>query len=581
MRALRATAATTSVVVLAAAFAPAAAASTNAKPAGLHQPDSVIDIREIPATRTTAPPTEDSSVDLRDLQRLRRTNQKKRTILGNPDKPADARDLQWPLNRLRAEDAWHASDGSGIVVAVLDTGVDAGHPDLAGRVLPGYDFVKGKPGVSSDPNGHGTHVAGSIVGRGGINGIAPGAQVLPVRVMDKRGFGDTYDIVQGIYWAVKHGANVINLSLGSYQSDHSESKAIKWARKKGVAVVAAVGNGGGTTAIYPAAYGDKGRNATPDRDPVIGVGAVGRDGQRAGFSQRGVAVDIATPGVRVLSTAPRSAGAYAWESGTSMAAPLASGAVALGLSYLRDNGVTGLNAVNRVNRALRTTATDRSTPGTDKQTGCGEVNSAAMLRALGAAVPIGMSTDATIIGSARGRATLLFDTPAGAEIEARLTFTPGAGGAPAATSTSDGVHAWNGTGGRMVMLSAGNLNPAGSYTLTIFATSGEMTSRTITGIRPVSLKINKPRSVRMGKVGQVSIAPGRVPTSGIPGGSIVVTFRQGAATKTRRVNPLGSQRFNVQLPAIKSNRVDFVVAVDGAAGNWPTESGGHRVALKR
>lgn len=591
MRALRVGAATTSVVVLATALGPVSAIA--ATPATAGQPNSVIDIREVNVPRSAVEKSDHVRVSADDLSRLARTSRDRRTILGDPSSDdsartanasttaSAARDLQWPLNRMHAEDSWTAATGSGVVVAVLDTGVDAGHPDLAGRLLPGYDALRRKPGVFTDPNGHGTHVAGAIVAHGGVNGIAPDAMILPVRVMDKNGYGDTLDIVAGIYWAVKHGANVINMSLGSYVSDRAEEAAVRYAHDHGVAVVAAVGNGGGNAAIYPASYGDNNKNASPNRDPVIGVAALDRTGQRAGFSERGNGVDVAAAGVRVLSTLPRSAGSYGWESGTSMSSPLVSGTVALGLSYLRTQGISGLTALNRVNRALRTGAQHSFGGGVDKSTGWGEVDASATLRQLGATVPTGMSTDATVIGSANGRAMIMFDTPAGATVNARLTFAPGAGGARPAQSPTDGVAAWTGTGGHLVMLSAGNLDPTGSYTLTIFSVAGGKTSRTVTGIRPVLLRVAKPRALRMGSVGRVRISSLPVPASGIPGGGIVVTFRQGASVKTRRIDPLGCSRVTIDLPQVRRKRVELAVSVDGAAGNWPTATASQRIGVKK
>ncbi len=154
---------------------------------------------------------------------------------------------QWPLDQFRAEDVWKKSTGKGVVVAVVDTGVQANHADLRGQVLAGKDFVA--PGTSAnDENGHGTHVAGIVAAvagnKRGVAGLARSSRILPVRVLDARGEGSSDDVAKGIIWAVNAGAKVINLSLGSTQSDTAGEQAVAYAVSKNVVVVAAAGNDG-------------------------------------------------------------------------------------------------------------------------------------------------------------------------------------------------------------------------------------------------------------------------------------------------------------------------------------------------
>lgn len=227
---------------------------------------------------------------------------------------------QWGLTRLDAEGAWQVGRGDGQVVAVVDTGVDASHPDLAGVVLPGFDAVDGGDG-RRDPNGHGTHVAGivaGLVGNGvGGAGIAPGTRILPVRVLDAAGSGDHSAIAAGIIWAADHGADVINLSLGGPETTDVLHAAVRYAFGRGAVVVAAAGNDGAAgPASYPAAYPE-----------VVAVGATTVADTRAVFSTTGDYVDLAAPGLGVLSTVP--GGGYEWMSGTSMAAPFVAGGAAL------------------------------------------------------------------------------------------------------------------------------------------------------------------------------------------------------------------------------------------------------------
>ena len=166
--------------------------------------------------------------------------------LGVPTGSDPYRGLQWDLATIQAPAAWAASTGAGVTVAVVDSGVDAGHPDLAGQVLPGTDLVTGTSGVSSDPNGHGTHVAGTIAaltGNGvGVAGLAPDAKILPVRVLAENGSGMMSAVATGITWAADQGAQVINMSLGATAQVTAVTNAIAYARSKGVVVVAAAGN---------------------------------------------------------------------------------------------------------------------------------------------------------------------------------------------------------------------------------------------------------------------------------------------------------------------------------------------------
>lgn len=240
---------------------------------------------------------------------------------------------QWHLPQVGAFDAWALSQGANVVVAVVDTGVDASHPDLAGRVRGGVDLVN--PGTPpDDPNGHGTLVAGVIAavlgnGVGGV-GVAPQASILPVRVLDSGGTGSSQDVAEGIRWATRNGADVINLSLaeapglvggtgGIIGSD--VEAAISEAHAAGVVVVAAAGNEGRTTTPY-----------APET-PVIVVGAANRQNQVWPHSNRDGRTLFA-PGVEIISTYIQ--GGYARADGTSFAAPVVSG----GAAILRSAGRT-------------------------------------------------------------------------------------------------------------------------------------------------------------------------------------------------------------------------------------------------
>jgi subtilisin family serine protease len=242
--------------------------------------------------------------------------------------------MQWALNPLKTSflEAWQTTTGTGITVAVVDTGVAAGHPDLAGKVLPGHEFLNGglidrDVPVMTDGCGHGTHVAGTIaaVAQNGIGvaGAAPGVKILPVRVLNCGGW--TSDVAAGITWAANHGARVINLSVGGPGPDRSLALAVKYARSKGAVVVAAAGNNHGTCTPYQNATSYPGATTG-----AIGVGAIDSNFQHACFSNTGTYVDLAAPGVGIVSTYPPNT--YAQMDGTSMATPHVSAAAALVLA---------------------------------------------------------------------------------------------------------------------------------------------------------------------------------------------------------------------------------------------------------
>jgi type VII secretion-associated serine protease mycosin len=277
------------------------------------------------------------------------------------------RGAQWGLTRLAAEQTWQHQRGNGVRVAVIDTGVDAGHPDLAGVVLPGRDFVATGNG-QSDPHGHGTHVAGiiaAVAGNGiGVAGLAQGVKILPVRALGADGAGTDADVAKSVLWAVDQGAEVINMSVGSPDYSVAESAAVAYALQQGVLVVGATGNmrAQGNPAVYPASF-----------PGVLGVGASGESDQATSFSGTGRAVDLLAPGVEIISTFPPSR--YAYMDGTSMAAPFASAAAAL----VRAAAPQATPA--QVTSLLIRTAKDIGPAGRDDVAGYGLVQPAAAIAA--------------------------------------------------------------------------------------------------------------------------------------------------------------------------------------------------------
>jgi subtilisin family serine protease len=287
------------------------------------------------------------------------------------------RSQQWGLDMIHADAAHSTSTGSGAVVAVIDTGVMASHEDLAGQILPdGHDFIQ-DDGTPQDENGHGTHVSGiiaAVANNGkGIEGVAPGAKVLPIRVLDAQGTGDADVVAKGIDYAVAHHADVINLSLGGdalstvIGGDDNFTKAVQNATSHGVVVVAAAGNDTAPFCEQPTVTG-----------PLLCVGAVDRRGMRTFYSSSG---DIVAPGGSatlggsdedILST--WNDGAYQTDAGTSQATPHVTGVAALLVSL----GLHGQAVVDR----LKATATPAD-PTLCPMCGAGIVNAKAAVAGLG------------------------------------------------------------------------------------------------------------------------------------------------------------------------------------------------------
>lgn len=224
---------------------------------------------------------------------------------------------QWGAAKIRARDAQGLATGRGVTIAIIDTGVDATHPDLAGAVVLQRDYVGGAP-----IHGHGSHVAGIAAARvnnTGILGVAPAASIADYRVLDSSGAGYSSVIARAVLDAGTGPGVVINLSLGGPLNEQVMDDAIRTVIARGVVVVAAAGNEATDRPSYP--------GCSPG---VIGVGATTQADTRAGFSNFGACIDIAAPGVDILSAVP--GGAYEVWSGTSMAAPHVAGVAALVLS---------------------------------------------------------------------------------------------------------------------------------------------------------------------------------------------------------------------------------------------------------
>ena len=237
----------------------------------------------------------------------------------------DIKGTPWPLQRLLFEEIWKDTKGKGVRIAVIDSGVDKKNKQLASAVAKGRDFVESGDGTK-DPVGHGTKVAGIIAARPkdgtGFKGIAPEATIIPIRSHDAEGSGNVGRLVKAINYAVDLKVDIINISQGASAKlppGNALEKAVQRAVREDILIVASAGNEGESGKVketYPAAY-----------DGVLGVAASDRNNERAWFSQPGDFVDVAAPGVDIVSTVPK--GGHCLDSGTSFAAPYVTGVAAL------------------------------------------------------------------------------------------------------------------------------------------------------------------------------------------------------------------------------------------------------------
>ncbi|WP_270180273.1 S8 family peptidase [Alkalihalobacillus sp. CinArs1] len=266
---------------------------------------------------------------------------------------------QWGLLKINSVRAWNVTRGSTLVnIAILDTGVQTNHPDLVDKIILSQNFSASS--TAEDLNGHGTHVAGIAAATTrndlGVAGLAINPKIMNIKVLDDNGSGTFSDVAQGVIYAAQNGAKVINLSLGGPMASATLQNALQYAKDNGVLNVAAAGNLNSNNLFFPAAYAQ-----------CLSVAALDQNDNKASFSNYGASwVDVAAPGVNILSTLPtyaNSQGAtnYGSLSGTSMAAPFVAGLAALMLSLNSD--------VNAVQNTIETTTVQLNGTGTLYQRG--------------------------------------------------------------------------------------------------------------------------------------------------------------------------------------------------------------------
>jgi subtilisin family serine protease len=286
---------------------------------------------------------------------------------------------QWHLPKIAASQAWDLTQGaSGALIAILDSGIDATHPDLAGKLVPGYNTYSNSTDTT-DPYGHGTEVAGAAAARTnngeGVAGVAGAAPIMPVRVTNAAGAATSASIASGIIWAADHGARVVNLSFNGVAGNATIRAAAEYAMNHGTLVVAASGNCGCA-------------DPTPDNPFILSVGATDESDGLAYFSSTGAFVDLSAPGTNILTTAQY--GLYASESGTSLASPIVAGVAAL--MFAANSALTPAT----VTQLLEATAFAPGGAGYDQAYGYGRVDAYAAVTAAAAFVPPPDTTPPTV-----------------------------------------------------------------------------------------------------------------------------------------------------------------------------------------
>ncbi|MBX7136170.1 MAG: S8 family peptidase [Fimbriimonadaceae bacterium] len=297
---------------------------------------------------------------------------------------------QYGPTKMACPSGWDRTKGDpNIVIAIIDTGIDLNHPDLAGKIVAGYDFVNNDTSPMDD-HGHGTHCAGIAAAKTdngmGIAGVGFNCRVMAVKVLDRYGSGAFSDVAEGVIYATDHGAKVISLSLGGSQQSTTLLNAVNYAWSRGVVVCAAAGNTNTSSPSYPAYFSN-----------CIAVGSTTETDAKSGFSNYGSWVDVAAPGSNILSTFPSNR--YQVLSGTSMATPAVAGLAGLVWSRL-GVGATGAQVRAQI---------ENNCDGVGTWVAKGRVNASRALAAGGSSVTLDSLTTSTasIVGPGSGTGTVV------------------------------------------------------------------------------------------------------------------------------------------------------------------------------
>lgn len=291
------------------------------------------------------------------------------------DNPPFNDPVRYNMDHIDAPEAWACYwEGQAVVVAILDTGIDLTHPELAPNLTAGKSFIANHPSPDDD-NGHGSHVAGivaAVANNGGVIGVAPEARLMPVKVLNFAGSGTDTGVASGIIWAVNNGAQIINLSLGSVYNSPAIADAVSYAAEAGVVIVAAAGNCGDHNYPFNGCNYEDQPSYPAALPEVIAVAATTESRQQASFSTSGSYVEVAAPGSNIFST--YAYGEYALFNGTSQASPHVAGLAALIWAHRPEY------AAAQVRSAISSSAVDLGPAGFDEAFGYGLINALAAVQ---------------------------------------------------------------------------------------------------------------------------------------------------------------------------------------------------------
>ena len=370
----------------------------------------------------------------------------------------------WGIAKIRAPEVWVTGNkGTGIKVAIVDTGIDTAHPDL--KVVGGATFVAGTSSYNDD-NGHGTHCAGIVAALNnelGVVGVAPEAALYAVKVLDRSGSGYVSDVISGIEWCITNNMQVVSMSFGSTSDSTSLHAECDKAYSANIVLVAAAGNNGpgSNTLTYPAKYSS-----------VIAVGATDSNDAVASWSSRGPELSVTAPGVSVYST--YKGGTYATLSGTSMACPHVAGTVALILNK-------ALHTPAEVKDILQKTAVDKGTTGWDTAYGYGRIDAYAASAPATADFSISASPSSLSINAGdSGISTITVTSLNGFSGTVTLAATAPTGWSASPNPSSLTVSS-GGSASSTLTITVPSTTTAGTYTVTVTGTSDSLShSATVT-----------------------------------------------------------------------------------------------------
>ena len=460
---------------------------------------------------------------------------------------------QWHLPKIVADGAWSDTTGEGVIVAVLDSGIDTAHPDFAGKLTAGYNFVVGNTDVS-DVKDHGTKVAGSAaaaLNNGvGVAGVAGGARIMPIRVSDSTGYATWSAIASGLTWAADRGARVANVSFNGAAGSSSVLSAARYMKSKGGLVFVSAGN----------------NNTDPNyanTDDVIIVAATNKSDAKASFSNFGDHVHLSAPGEAIYTTTWKQG--YASVSGTSFAAPIAAGTAALVMAA--NPGLTN----TQVQQILFSTAVDLGAAGRDVTFGHGRVDAQAAVAAALATLPPAVDSQAPTaaiqapLGSATVSGLVPVDVSAAdnvgvAKVELLVN------GKVVATDTAapfafswDSAQVPNGMASLVARAhdAAGNVGPSATVSVNVAnATAIDATAPTITALTPADGSTVA--------AGTVSVNGSASDNAGLPGLVLTLSIDGRAVASSTGT---GTLKYNWNTRKLKRGSHTLTLQARDAAGN--------------